>query len=370
MDRTHFLFLAAISVIAGSPTLILLNYFKGADPYYFLTQSTFGEPILFHLIGWVPNSLVKFIPALFLLTTSILVYYIAKQTNNPPKTSSILTLSGATLLYRANIIEDDLPGLALGLISTYFYLKYQETKKLEHLAMIALPLITCYFVWKGVIIFPILFFIHYLYKNKHKTLALGTTALAIYKAVPNQILKIIQNQYAVNEHQLGLPHLALINIMLIPGLFTKQNNDFINTWTILLIPMAILSAQYVWLAIIPLAIRTSNFVKKLPEEKAKNFMMIAILIAVISSSAQLYQSAPQPQTMKFAKNVSLLTEDKPVNNSWELGYYLKYFGANPTKWGSPGPPKKNVEPEYKITRNKKECKPPIFNTTRYYFCRS
>lgn len=363
--KVHFLFLLVLSFIGGLPSLYF-QYLKGADPYFFFNSGMISFPPVFHLISLMPMWAIRFLPMIFIFLTSVLVFFIAEELNHDGHLSSLAIFFGASLLFRLNVIEDDLLGLVLGLLSIYWYLRWGKEGNFRHLAGVGLSLLACVFVWDGFVFFVVLFLAYLLFENGLDIFGYGSVLYATFVATPKSFFT---GAIRVGEHNWGLPYFICFNFLLMFGFFVEWKNSFLRVWLLFSILMAVMSGQYVFLAVPPLAIISSKAFHKMGgwwgERDVKFLVGVGLFLGLLLSFAQLSRTTPFEEDMEFIDKVeTMVPDDECTKGGWGYGYWMKWKGVNATSYGSPGRTG-DEDCSWLLSR---ECSPVVLNGSRYDLC--
>lgn len=322
MNRGRLLIVCSIIFLTSLVMIpnLLREYPLGMDPYYYLHHAGDaqpGMPSLFFGIAELPPLPVTFVLTAILLYLFWLIGLECGVFGISPLSSIGITLvlSAPAFLLRSALFEDDLIGVPISLFCLYLYIKAKSNweKALAVLLLVAASVVA----WRGCLLY-VGMLVFYELAKRTKKIWLSLPALAFYFRPDN----------LVGEHSVGFLFVPISLLGATLGLMGWcKSKLFVRVWAVWFLALGILQAKWLWLATFPLVLMLWEYLKD--QKKRDTFLVIAIGLGYFMGAMAVMQSAPSAQQMEDVQEISLITYNYTVANSWHFGHWLRWAGANP-----------------------------------------
>jgi len=331
---------------------LLVPFLNNPDTYYFYFASCgngdiFDQPVLAQvLFSVIPCSefMYKLIPFILLLGSTLIIW----------KTSELLYkkhafiapialfLTPAWVLMFSKFENDTFAYFTL-VVALYFLIKSKvvEDKKQYWLNIAATIffLIISGLIWTGSFYF---------------LFGLAGTSIPILLFASISILSGIVNPALIVDNLLSFlvftdvtenaPILGFLILFWLTFTLVKLHPQ-LKLPTITFIVIALFNVKLGWFAIPLLALNFPNLVAYIEQKKGIElrkkfvnfFIMGAIITTIVSASVIVVHTFPSYEMMEGAKDTVELSQEKgqPIFNDWHMGYFIKYFGGEPSNIGQP-----------------------------------
>lgn len=306
-----------VAAFLGTLASVFRDAPYGADSYYF-----------FRILG-IPEDVLWFTPVV-LFVTLFTVLWLVKQIAEVLEYSdseliAVLVVAAPFFVTQMNLFEDDLLGLVLSLSATYFYalsLKDGFTYKKVHGFLFFSWIATV--VWEGSLYFIGLFVLHTLAQYGK---AVWIAILGLIRYAPRPNMDVAEMTPGAIWIVLGLgPAFFGIRTLVDKTLRAKQH-PFIITWSLYSIALALLLTKLIYLAAIPLAFLTKQWLDTHPHKD--NLVLTFVIFGLIFGGYGVFLGQPTSGMTEAVKEISNITQGEPINNTWGYGHWLSYYGATP-----------------------------------------
>ncbi len=343
-----------LTVLAIIPflTYLFVPFLNNPDTYYFYfascgNGSISDQPILSQvLFEFIPCSELayKIVPFLLLLASTFIVM----------KTSELLYkkwafmapialfLTPAWVLMFSKFENDTFAYFTL-VLSLYFFVKTLKIDlKKEYNKNITITialLIISGLIWQGSF-----FFLIALASISIPIFIIGALTMLTGIVTPDLIFKnllsfMFFDQVGENAPIIGFIILLSLNLVLVS--IKKE----LKGPTIIVLFIALLNVKLGWFAIPILALSFPNLIQKIETLKGKvmteKFVKFVVFIAIITSMMAagviLVKPFPTYEMMQGSQDLVELTQEQHLIllNDWQMGYFVKYFGGEPSNLGQP-----------------------------------
>lgn len=352
LDDKRLIYLLGFLVIVPLLGYLVVPFLNNPDTYYFYFDSCgvgdiSNQPFLAKLVFYViPCSIFvyKVIPFALLLASTFLVWKIGLLLYEKYAFISpiALFLTPSWVLMFSKFENDTFAYFTL-ILSLYFFVKTLkiDLKKdyWKNMLLTIISLTISGLIWEGSFFFLII-----LATASLPLLLFGTGIMILGITTPGEIFGHLLSFIKFAEVGENAPIIGFILLLSLNLALTALKKEL--KWpTIITIIIAILNVKLAWFAIPLLALSFPNLLQKIEKQKGKiltqkfaSFIIfIAIFTSIAATSVIVLHPFPTYEMMDGAERTVQLSEETgfPIFNDWSMGYFVKYFGGEPSNIGQP-----------------------------------